>query len=435
MEIKSTTGAMTISENAPEFIIDPELQTMIAPLTADETTMLEENIISDGTVREPLTVWSRTIVDGHHRWSILQRNPDIPFTVQYAEFPDRQSAVDWMICNQLGRRNVTDEQRKYLLGKMFHTRKSTRGGDHRSKRSSGPNHQRDGLIQNNVAVEIAAEQHVSKATVERAAQYAQGLDAAEVVSPGFRDKILTGEIKSVQADIASLRNLPESNLLEAVRHIENGERPLGAQKTPMDITNRSSPLPERNQIPDSFDQSIHSSPAPSNLSHDIASTVKAHRYCPVDDPRIIPEDNATKGLERIAESNHKMRIISDDDDEMTVEDILLEFVLAREDAENLLRAVWDRDHALIMNNPQAFLEQLAIISRTVRRMKQECCPEVIEPEKGFEELKLACEESVRGIAKVLGSHHALFAENPLLCRKLIYDAMDGLESLCEQYES
>ena len=435
MEIKSITGTMTVSENAPDFIIDPELQAMVAPLTTDEATMLEENIIIAGTVREPLTVWGETIVDGHHRWSILQRNPDIPFTVQYVEFPDRQSAVDWMICNQLGRRNVTDEQRKYLLGKIYDMRKSTHGGDRKSERAAKSKPQSEVLIQSNVAAAIAAEQHVSKATVERAAQYANGLDAAEAVSPGFKDKILTGEIKSVQSDIADLRKLPESDLLEAIRHIENGGRPQSQRNTQRDSANRSSPLPERNQIPDSFEQCVHSGPVTKNLPHDIESTVKAHRYCPVDDPRIIPEDNATKGLERIAESNHKMRIISDDDDEMTVEDILLEFVLAREDAENLLRAVWDRDHALIMNNPQEFLAQLAIMSRAIRGMKQECFPDVLESKKGFDELKLACEESVQSIARVLGTHQALFAENPLLCCKLIYDAMDGLESLCEQYES
>ena len=101
--------------------------------------------------------------------------------------------------------------------------------------------------------------------------------------------------------------------------------------------------------------------------------MKAHRYCPVDDPRIIPEDGpVSKGLERIAESNRKMRIISDDDDEITVEDILLEFVLAREDAEQLLRSVWDRNFDLIMESPEKFLEQLTIMSESVKTMKKEC---------------------------------------------------------------
>ena len=127
MEIKSITGTMTVSENAPDFIIDPELQAMVAPLTTDEATILKENIIIDGTVREPLTVWGGTIVDGHHRWAILQRNPDIPFVIQRMEFPGKWAAIEWMCSNQLGRRNVTTEQKTYLIGKLYEARKKSVG--------------------------------------------------------------------------------------------------------------------------------------------------------------------------------------------------------------------------------------------------------------------------------------------------------------------
>ena len=366
-------GAMTIAADNPQFIVDPELQSQIAPLTTEEATMLEENIIADGFVREPLTIWGETIVDGHHRWVILQHNPDIPFTIQVKDFPDKLSAIDWMICNQLGRRNVTDEQRTYLLGKMYDARKHSNGGNRGNQYTKVAGGQNDHLPKDKVAKQIAKEQHVSEATVRRAARYSKGVDAAEAVSPGFKQKVLSGELNANIADISDLRNLPEAEILDSVQHIESGERPRNSQKPPKGSANRSSLLPERNQIPNSFEQSVPSSPAPNSPPHGIESTVKAHRYCPVDDPRIIPEDGAaTKGLERIAESNRKMRIISDDDDEITVEDILLEFVLAREDAEQLLRSVWDRNFDLIMENPEKFLEQLTIMSESVKTMKKEC---------------------------------------------------------------
>jgi len=366
-------GAITIAADHPQFIVDPELQSQIAPLTTEEATMLEENIIADGFVREPLTIWGKTIVDGHHRWVILQRNPDIPFTIQVKEFPDKWAAIDWMCSNQLGRRNVTPEQKNYLLGKMYEVRKNARGGNHGNQYQKVAKSQNGTLPEQNISKQIAKEQRVGRNTVLRAAQYSEGLDAAEAVVPGFKDKVLTREIKANQNDIAELRSLSESEILDAVHHIENGERPRSSQKTPKESANRSSPLPERNQIPDSFEQSVPSSPATSTPPHDMESTVKAHRYCPVDDPRIIPEDGpVSKGLERIAESNRKMRIISDDDDEITVEDILLEFVLAREDAEQLLRSVWDRNFDLIMESPEKFLEQLTIMSESVKTMKKEC---------------------------------------------------------------
>lgn len=52
--------------------IDPEFRDKIPPLSADEFSKLEENIVADGEVREPLVVWHNTIIDGHHRYKITR---------------------------------------------------------------------------------------------------------------------------------------------------------------------------------------------------------------------------------------------------------------------------------------------------------------------------------------------------------------------------
>ena len=46
---------------------------MIDDTSADEFSKLEENIVTDGEVREPLVVWHNTIIDGHHRYKIVQK--------------------------------------------------------------------------------------------------------------------------------------------------------------------------------------------------------------------------------------------------------------------------------------------------------------------------------------------------------------------------
>ena len=62
--------------------VDPEFRDKIPPLSADEFSKLEENIVTDGEVREPLVVWHNTIIDGHHRYKIVQKHPEIPFKVK-----------------------------------------------------------------------------------------------------------------------------------------------------------------------------------------------------------------------------------------------------------------------------------------------------------------------------------------------------------------
>lgn len=60
--------------------IDPEFQNQIPPLTDDEYKQLEENILKEGKLLSPLIVWNNTLVDGHNRYAILQKHPEIYFS-------------------------------------------------------------------------------------------------------------------------------------------------------------------------------------------------------------------------------------------------------------------------------------------------------------------------------------------------------------------
>jgi N6-adenosine-specific RNA methylase IME4 len=89
--------------------IDPEFKALIAPLSDDERAQLEANLVADGC-RDPLTVWGQFLLDGHNRHEICARR-GIPFRVVSIMLADRQAARIWIRWNQLGRRNLTDDQR------------------------------------------------------------------------------------------------------------------------------------------------------------------------------------------------------------------------------------------------------------------------------------------------------------------------------------
>ena len=93
--------------------IDPEFAEKIPPLTEDEFSLLEQNIVADGEVLDPLIIWNNTILDGHNRYRILKKHPEIPFKTFPKEFPDKYAAIAWICRNQLGRRNLTPEQKRY----------------------------------------------------------------------------------------------------------------------------------------------------------------------------------------------------------------------------------------------------------------------------------------------------------------------------------
>lgn len=91
--------------------IDAEFAALIPPLTDDERSQLERNIVDHGGARDPLVVWAKagklTLVDGHNRYEICTRL-DLPFEIEEMRFDDRNAAMLWIIDNQKGRRNLPD---------------------------------------------------------------------------------------------------------------------------------------------------------------------------------------------------------------------------------------------------------------------------------------------------------------------------------------
>lgn len=115
-----------------ELIIDEEFQMLIPPLTPEEYQKLKENIIADGC-REPLVIWGKIIVDGHNRYKICTES-NVPYKTINKEFKDRSDVIEWMLRNQLGRRNLTDFSRneialKYqeVIAKKMRERQSLNG--------------------------------------------------------------------------------------------------------------------------------------------------------------------------------------------------------------------------------------------------------------------------------------------------------------------
>ena len=107
--------------------VDPEFESICPVLTNDEYAQLEENILSEGLILTPLVVWDGTIIDGHNRYKIAQAHPGIEFRTHEKHFESRYEALSWICKNQLGRRNLTPQDKKYLVGKRYEAEKKANG--------------------------------------------------------------------------------------------------------------------------------------------------------------------------------------------------------------------------------------------------------------------------------------------------------------------
>lgn len=202
-----------------DFRIDPEFQNKIPPIGEDEFRQLRENILAAGEVFEPLVVWKEEniLVDGHNRWKVIQEKPQIRYSVREISFPDKWAAFDWMYKNQLGRRNLTDEQRTYLMGKRYEARKNTeafKGNQYTNKSGDGQNvhHQTKEEIKAGTAGVIGKDYGVDSKTVRRAEKFAHGVDALRDVSPAAADKVLNGKAKVPKSAVAEMARMEQDEV-------------------------------------------------------------------------------------------------------------------------------------------------------------------------------------------------------------------------------
>lgn len=187
--------------------IDPEFESKIPPLTEEEYQLLEENILQDGIVLNPLIVWNGCIVDGHNRFRIIQAHPEIKYTVFEKEFPDRYAAIAWICCNQLGRRNLTPQQKKYLIGQRYEAEKRTEtfyGNRFALADKSSRGQNVHDYKPERTSERIARENNTNERYVRRAEHFAMGVDAADNVAPGIKQEILSGAIKPSESAIAAI---------------------------------------------------------------------------------------------------------------------------------------------------------------------------------------------------------------------------------------
>lgn len=92
-----------------DLLIDNELRDLLPPLTKEEYSQLEENILKDGC-QSPIITWNNYIVDGHNRYGICKKHK-IEFEELKLAYETKDDIIQWMIDTQLGRRNLTPIQR------------------------------------------------------------------------------------------------------------------------------------------------------------------------------------------------------------------------------------------------------------------------------------------------------------------------------------
>jgi len=241
-----------------KLIRDPEFERFVPPLTPKERELLEESILREGC-RDAIIVWDNIILDGYNRYDICTRH-GLPYKVKHMQMDSRDDAISWICINQMGRRNITEETRRYLIGKRYEAEKRIGARNATGRNQYTPKvvfPEMSGKAQwqqlrYGVAGRIGNEYNKNHATIEKYGRYSQAVDRIAEVEPRIVPHILSGAVHIAQDNMIDLGKLSDrqikavaasipyntdyrlsrNNIIDALRRDMNQTRPAESVEIP-----------------------------------------------------------------------------------------------------------------------------------------------------------------------------------------------------------
>lgn len=197
-------------------IIDPEFASICPPLTAEEYQNLEINIIKDGCL-DALVLWESMdiLLDGHNRFRICIAN-SIKYNTISISLPNREAAINWIILNQLGRRNLHPDAASLLRGKLYNSQKKAAGG--RADRDFSGDH----FDTPKTADRLSSQLGVSAPTIKRDGQFAKAVATIAPFMPDLPQMVMSGSAPPRQAIIEAAKT-PEKATHQLISQSNSNE--------------------------------------------------------------------------------------------------------------------------------------------------------------------------------------------------------------------
>nr|MDO8114944.1 DNA modification methylase [Candidatus Sigynarchaeota archaeon] len=231
--------------------IDPEFSKLIQPLTREEYGGLEKSIVEHGfdPALGKIITWKdhgKIIVDGHTRYRIC-RVHEKPYEFEEKEFASRDEVKIWIINNQLNRRNLTPEQRAYLIGKRYESEKKDVGAPGGSENAASHGSQRvmsrlenngvtftplvpganpvpkPGEKRSKTSQKLADKAKVSEKTIHNAAAFAKAIDAIAANTGIQPQAILSRDMAATQQIVKDVAKMPKESQQKVMEKIKGSK--------------------------------------------------------------------------------------------------------------------------------------------------------------------------------------------------------------------
>lgn len=141
-----------------------EFEILLPKNTEIVKEQLEKSILRYG-VKDPLIITKindrNLLIDGHHRLEIIIKH-DLDFNCVFLDFKTKEEVKEWMIKNQMNKRNLNKAQNMFVIGCFYLSKIKDRSHNFKGEPTG-----------NNTASEVAKIFSISESTVKNYADYAK----------------------------------------------------------------------------------------------------------------------------------------------------------------------------------------------------------------------------------------------------------------------
>ena len=142
-------------------------------LSEKDYKQLEQQILCH-SYHTPICTWNGIVINGIEAYELFRKH-SIPFRIKRLHFSSKEDVISWICTDQLKREDLTNINKKYLIGKKYDAEKIIVS---RQLSSTNKSHISGASI---AAKKISEECNVAMATVYKYSAYSNALDIIDSV--------------------------------------------------------------------------------------------------------------------------------------------------------------------------------------------------------------------------------------------------------------
>ena len=196
------------NEKKTEYTVDPIFDRYVQPYDKNSSQQLLSAILGDIDGRV-VHVWNGCHLNDKAKYDLCMEH-GINVKIKEYSFKGRNTAGYYICSQEILRKDLCDDYRKYLVGQMFHYKELIEAGDV-FRRPVG---------KNKLAIEIGASIKLAGGTVLKYNQYSDAMDIVFDSDPDFARKILMGVVKVSQENVVELSRLRAEEIRAISKAVE-----------------------------------------------------------------------------------------------------------------------------------------------------------------------------------------------------------------------